>query len=98
MLASGSSLEEDRGLVWSVGRKGAAGGAWVDVLRDGRGSARSTKGLGKSTDAARSRPSGDVGPVCSGGTRPATSMASPAPPHRPGSRGRFLMLGIGSTE
>ena len=60
MLASGSSLEEDRGLVWSVGRKGAAGGAWVDALGDGRGGARSTKGLGKSTDGARSRPSGDA--------------------------------------
>ena len=60
MLASGSSLEEDRSLVWSVGRKGAAGGAWVDALGDGRGGARSTKGLGKSTDGARSRPSGDA--------------------------------------
>ena len=60
MLAFGSSLEEDRGLVWSVGRKGAAGGAWVDALGDGRRGARSTKGLGKSTDGARSRPSGDA--------------------------------------
>ena len=60
MLASGSSLEEDRGLVWSVGRKGAAGGAWVDALGDGRGGARLTKGLGKSTDGVRSRPSGDA--------------------------------------
>jgi len=68
MLASGNSLEEDRGLVWSVCRKGAAGGALVDALGDGRGGARSTKGLGKSTDGARSRPSGDaVQGRCAGG-------------------------------
>ena len=72
MLASGSSLEEDRGL---VGRKGTAG-AWADALGDGCGGARLTRGLGMGAEAARSMPSGDARLLCSGGTRPATNKAS----------------------